>query len=234
MGNSRFFSMKIILISALILSLFVCHSLGDTKASSKKDAHIKEVFSGTYRSTAKTSFVRDDKGDLLDFKSYSSIHNFLDAMPTYESYIKKYPDILSSGSKVNPNDMPRTEEELKNVQIDRCWILFINHMDDGDFHIIIGSKPNPETAAFLDIEVSALPNKRSKDTNLMINLRKKLLKMFPDIPNSSYKKIDPPLEVKVQGSVFFDGAHKPGELGPADYNPQTVWEIHPVYDIEPL
>jgi len=49
---------------------------------------------------------------------------------------------------------------------------------------------------------------------------------------SSYKKFDPPIPVRVEGSLFFDLDHAAGVVGPQGMRPSTAWEIHPVTKIE--
>ena len=48
-----------------------------------------------------------------------------------------------------------------------------------------------------------------------------------------YVKFDPPIPVRVTGSLFWDIEHPPpNTVGPTDRRPKTAWEIHPVTKIE--
>jgi hypothetical protein len=40
--------------------------------------------------------------------------------------------------------------------------------------------------------------------------------------------------VKITGSIFFDGDHSAGTIGPltpVKHRPDTVWEIHPIFGV---
>jgi hypothetical protein len=193
-------------------------------------AQINEVFSGSYRHTTKTSFVRDSNSELLPFNEFPSIINYLESLPADSIFIKKYPDVRRKSS----NDMKRTIEENINVEIDSCWIFDINHESDKDYHIIVGNSADVSTATFLNVEVTGLPPDSTIDTEQMKQVRTILLKMFPNLKANGYTEIMPPVKVRIKGSAIFDGDHTAGTIGHKSQKPKTVWEIHPVYSIEPL
>jgi hypothetical protein len=53
------------------------------------------------------------------------------------------------------------------------------------------------------------------------------------LPSRSYFRPDPPVPIRVTGSLFWDVDHEdPPYVGPNDFKPKTAWEIHPISDIE--
>jgi len=42
---------------------------------------------------------------------------------------------------------------------------------------------------------------------------------------------DPPVHVRITGSLFWDGEHAKQHVGPEGLQPDTAWEIHPIKDL---
>jgi hypothetical protein len=135
----------------------------------------------------------------------------------------------------------RVDAEKRNVEVD-CWLYHTRKEDDHDFHLILGSTATEAIAtAYLTAEVSGLPE-GGKDVDKL----KAACRQFNDLckQHLSQDKLDdikdkyldftPPLRVRVRGSLFFDGQHKPGTIGPGKHKPKKAWEIHPMISIEAL
>jgi hypothetical protein len=45
---------------------------------------------------------------------------------------------------------------------------------------------------------------------------------------------DPPVHVRITGSLFWDGEHANQHVGPEGLQPDTAWEIHPIKDLTVL
>jgi hypothetical protein len=48
----------------------------------------------------------------------------------------------------------------------------------------------------------------------------------------SYFRPQPPVPVRVTGSLFWDVDHENELVGPADFKPTSAWEIHPISAID--
>jgi len=195
--------------------------------------HLDENFKGSYRKKPKTSIVRT-KGtnEISPPKKYSSLSDLLGDLPPDVKMRKTYPDLRIHGG----DPATRKMEELHNVEVD-CWIHAVKWeggKGDRDFHVIVGDDADREAATFMNVEISGLPAS-GKNRAPLRDARKQFLKLFPDKKfTTSFKMIDPPLKVRITGSLFFDGEHSHSCdkcPGPKDAKPGTVWEIHPVYSI---
>ena len=196
--------------------------------------HLDEAFQGTYRKEAKTSVVRSlSSGHVSRVHKLDNLDDLLIFLPKDVEIRKKYPDLKMHGG----NPEKRKHEELFNVEVN-CWIHAVKYeggSGDKDFHIIIGDNPDTAIAAFMNVEVSGLPDSASKNFKLLRDARKQFLNLFSDYNfTNKFKQIDPPRKVKIRGSLLFDGDHNHscGTCpGPSFAKPGTVWEIHPVYSI---
>ena len=196
-------------------------------------------FAGTYRDKPKTSIVRNvTTGKISTPKHYTKLGNLVIALPGDAAMRHKYPEL---NKKQSGFPQKREPEELRNVEVD-CWIHAVEFVDgrgnnagDNEFHVILGSSPDTAKATYMTAEISGLPAS-GKNRSPLKSARKAFLDMFPDQTlTSSFKRISPARKVKVKGSLFFDGDHRAGcETcpGPGWAKPETVWEIHPVYEIQ--
>ncbi len=196
------------------------------------------VFTGHYRKNSKISIVRSASGDIVAAQHFANLRDLLNDLPPDATIRSKYHLTTSNVSNVIQE---RVDEEKKNVEVD-CWIHAIKFEDhskgagnDNDFHIIVGSSSNPATAKYMNVEVSGLPSTDGKDKDAIRGTRTKLLSMFPGKHfTDHFTLITPARHVTVRGSLFFDGGHAAGAVGPNGKNPTTVWEIHPIVSIEGL
>ena len=195
--------------------------------------HLDEKFQGSYRSRPKTSIVRNKttKGISLPRK-FAGLTDLLESLPLDVTMRKKYPDL-----KINGGDPEKRKlEELYNVEVD-CWIHAVKYeggIGDRDFHVIVGNDPDVDVATFMNVEVSGLPV-GGKNLTPLKAARKQFLDLFPDKNfSTTFQRIEPPLKVRIAGSLLFDGQHNHSCEkcpGPGYAKPGTVWEIHPVYSV---
>jgi hypothetical protein len=92
--------------------------------------------------------------------------------------------------------------------------------------VIIGDKKNHKQATLLNVEVAGLAN---TDVASLQRIRDFFEDNFVNVCGSKYVVfVDNPIPVTVEGSLFYDIDHKPGQVGPAALRAKTSWELHPV------
>jgi len=180
----------------------------------------EDDFAGHDRKKAKTSIATADAEP-----PYANVGDLITTLPTDAT-------MLALGiSKDATSD--RVSRENRNVAV-KGFIYAVKSEDDHDFHVILGMSPDSDTKAFLNVEVSGLP--QGGPNRLKLLTPRSAFKTFfgdhGDQFGSSYKKFDPPIPVRIEGSLFFDVDHRAGVVGPQGMRPKTAWEIHPVTKIE--
>lgn len=189
------------------------------KPEPKVPAHYSDddFYCGTDRGDCKTT-LND-----VDFVTYVDLPSFLSTLPSDKHMMELGISKASSSQRV--------KEEKQNITIERAYIYAIKHEPDKDFHVIIGDK---EGKHFFNIEVSGLPEEDQHDFGKLLAVRLSVQSFFDKRVRISekYNKPDPPIPVRVSGSLFYDIDHAPGIVGPAGYRPNTSREIHPVSKIE--
>ncbi len=177
-------------------------------------------FHGTDRRDAKTSPVDDSQPQTFaDIESLlaSSLLVPDDQMLNHQPPITKAPDD------------PRTDEEQHAVEV-TAYLYASAKESDNDFHCILGAAPD-HAPAFLNAEVSGLPEGASRQS--LMAVRDAFKSFFGDsLPGTGYSHFDPPIQVHIKGSIFYDIDHKPGTVGPEGQRPTTAWEIHPITSID--
>jgi hypothetical protein len=178
-------------------------------------------FHGTDRKAAKTSI---SNGPTETFADLAALFDSGLLLPD-KQMTKHHPPI----SKVATSN--RVDEEQHNVVV-TAYLYASSKEPDNDFHCIFGAAPG-QPAQFLNVEITGLPLSGAAKAQLK-TVRDKFKEFFgPDnLPGSGYSKFDPPIPVKIAGSIFFDIDHPAGVVGPTGLRPKTAWEIHPVTDIE--
>jgi hypothetical protein len=125
----------------------------------------------------------------------------------------------------------RVAEEQGNVTV-QAYLYATKKEADNDYHLILGTSDQPESGSYMTAEVSGLPDSGSARTRLQVP-RDAFKAFFSSSPiGTAYKKFNPPIPLRVTGSLFFDIDHRAGAVGPTGFKPQTAWEIHPVTAIE--
>jgi len=148
---------------------------------------------------------------------------------------QQYPalDMPANATDAQKGAAPSTRyaEEQRNVTVP-AYLWYVGKEADSDYHLILGSTAD-ETATYMNAEVSGLPA-GGVDLDTLSQARTQLVGLLGGHPPDpgQYYPVTPPLGVRVTGSLFFDGDHRPGEVGPKGHQPKTVWEIHPVTDLQ--
>jgi hypothetical protein len=195
---------------------------------------VYEEFRGNHRTRAKTEYVMthgqlapaERFGDLEAFKAFLN--------PQIDQIMRdRYPKLR----KADTDATQRVAEERHNVSV-IAYIHAVKHESgsdgDNDFHVILGSSPTPGAGLFLTAEASALPLD-GPHRALFANARQELLSIIGHCHcNGHFRRVSPPLRVRVTGSLFFDSIQSIGAVGPPYARPFTVWEIHPILSIERL
>jgi hypothetical protein len=186
----------------------------------------EDDFVGRDRKAAKTSIATGP------MESFANVSDLLRSLVRDKKMRALNPPI----SKDEMSD--RVEQEMRNVAV-HGYIYAVKFESDHDYHVILGMSEDDPVDAYLNVEVSGLPQGGAHRAKLK-QARDAFKQHFQaaDVRfGSSYKKFDPPIPVRLEGSLFFDVDHKAGVVGPQGMRPKTSWEIHPVtrieFDIEP-
>ena len=174
---------------------------------------IDSTFAGSARKAAKTSIVTAVTED------FATVSALIKALPKDAVVRPK----LTSKSK-------RIAQENRNVRLVKDTYLYaFKKESDNDYHVIIGDNINPKKATYFNTEISGLPVPNDKRFQAV---RKAFEKQFVQVCNSSYAVFSAnPIKISIEGSVFFDVDHLPGQIGPVGFQPLTTWEIHPITKI---
>jgi hypothetical protein len=194
---------------------------------------VEEEFLGHYRASAKTEYAMLN-GTLAppeEFADLEALKEFL--QPQIDPLMRhRYPHLSNAGT----DSGHRVPEERHNVTV-IGYIHAVKHEagkgGDRDFHVMLGSSSLPGAGIFMTAEASALPAS-GPHRSLFAEARRELLAIIGTCRcEGRFMQVSPPIGVRVTGSLFFDGAHGIGSVGPAYAKPFTVWEIHPILSIEP-
>jgi hypothetical protein len=176
-------------------------------------------FAGTARKYAKLSIAD------APMETFNDINDLIATLQDDE--VMKGKDISTDA------DSDRVDEEKRNVRV-KAFLFAASLEDDRDFHLIIGRAPN-KAAKYMTVEISGLPPGNSDSFDKLDEARSAYFEFFGDgLPGTSYDFYDPPIEIEVDGSLFWDASHaEGGRPGPQKLRPKmpVVWEIHPVTKI---
>jgi hypothetical protein len=129
-------------------------------------------------------------------------------------------------------DSERVTEEQRNVAVDAYLYAAKKESNDNDFHLILGDDPSLGDGPYMNAEISGLPTDgpfRSKLTTARGQFKDLINLSESQLPGTGqYERYEPPIPVRVSGSLFYDVDHLPGAVGPAYAKPDTAWEIHPI------
>lgn len=215
------------------------------------------TFQGVYRSDPKTHFAKSSNGARVATEAFNDLTSLKATLMPDKTMWAKYPKIAHPNDFANA----RVAEELRNVSViayihavalengiaergtqsaeTMAWGIPDGYMHrDLDFHVMLGTSPRHGEGTFLAAEVSGLPRdgidmddfKRARQqiVDILLNVAKKPESSF----HAKFAAINPPIKVKVTGSLLFDGDHAAGQFEPNYAKPSTAWEIHPVMSIE--
>lgn len=187
-------------------------------------------FTGKSRRVAKVSIANSPQEDFASVSELLAGPNRL--KPDAEMKLLNIPH--GSGSE----DSDRVAAEKRNVRV-RAFLYAFKKESDNDYHVIIGDPPGTPGARYFNVEISGLPTDEDDPTaeaKQKLRTARSDFKSFFQLGNTgpnSYKRPNPPVEVIVAGSAFWDAEHPPpSTVGPTAFKPKTAWEIHPITAIE--
>ena len=179
-------------------------------------------FAGTARKAAKLS-ISDAPTETFD-----TVTAVVDTLPAKGDMVRHHPEITTDAGS------GRVREEERNVSLS-AFLYAASREADNDFHLIIGQAPG-QAEVYMTMEVSGLPTADADSFAQLKSARDSFQGFFGDkAPGASYDFYDPPIPVRVQGSLFFDMSHAHGRSpGPPTLHPHmpVIWEVHPISNIE--
>lgn len=202
-------------------------------AVSSSDPDYRERFAGQYRATAKTTPVYDEDGQLAPIENYADLETLRAYLqPVIDPLMRRAHPHLDGGDKRSGDE--RVAQERHNVAVSG-YLRAVKHErgthGDNDFHLMVCSRPEPGAGLCLTAEVSALPATGAQRPRLA-QVREELHGIIGSCGcDGRFRRIAPAIPVRVIGSLFFDGAHAIGSVGPTYAKPFSVWEIHPILAI---
>src|SRR5262249_45664597 len=122
----------------------------------------------------------------------------------------------------------------RNVRI-TAFLYAASRENDNDFHLIVGRDLSSDPPMYMTMEVSGLPPSSASSFARLKAARDAYSGFFgTDLPGASYDFYDPPIPIRVEGSLFFDMSHAHGRTPAPPYytdNMTLSWEGHPISDI---
>lgn len=183
-------------------------------------APVGDNFKGTSRKAAKLSIAD------AATKTFSDLKTLVNSLPSHE-------DMLALKIKTTATSN-RVAEEKRNVRI-KVFLYAASREDDRDFHLILGRDPAKTPEVYMTMELSGLPPANSASFAKLKAARDAFKAFFGgDLPGLSYDFYDPPIPVKIEGSLFWDASHAKGQRpGPKSLKSRmpTVFELHPITKI---
>jgi hypothetical protein len=129
----------------------------------------------------------------------------------------------------------RVDKEKRNVTVSG-FIYAYKKESDNDYHVIFGTMPTDGSPArYMNTEVSGIPIAGTDENrNTLWAVRQAFEENFGlnGSWHGGYEFLDPPVPVRITGSLFWDVDHENQFVGPDSNKPQTAWEIHPISSIE--
>jgi len=179
-------------------------------------------FEGTAREAAKLSI------------SDAAVEPFADVKAIIESLSSKSAMVHHRPRITTEKDSGRVAEEERNVRV-TAFLYAASRENDNDFHLIVGRDPSADPPMYMTMEVSGLPPPTSSSFTPLKSARDAYKAFFGEhLPGASYDFYDPPIPIKVEGSLFFDMSHANGRSpGPPSLHDDmpVIWEVHPISDI---
>ena len=190
-------------------------------AEAEAKAAPSDNFAGTSRKAAKLSIAD------APTKTFKDLKNLIDSLPSHEAMKNHTPKIKTTSTS------NRVAEEKRNVRI-KLFLYAASREDDNDFHLILGREPGSDEL-YMTMELSGLPSASSASFDKLKAARDAYKVFFgDDLPGLTYDFYDPPIPVKIEGSLFWDASHATGSRpGPKSLKSRmpVVWEVHPITKI---
>ena len=181
-----------------------------------------DKFKGTARKAAKLSIAN------APVKKYKDLKNLIKTLPADDDMKNRVPKIKTTATS------NRVKEEKRNVRVN-VFLYAASSEDDNDFHLILGRDPDTTPEMYMTMELSGLPSSSSASFEKLKAARDAFKAFFgDDLPGTRYEFYDPPIPVRIEGSLFWDASHSSGQRpGPKSLKSRmpTVWEVHPITKI---
>jgi hypothetical protein len=183
---------------------------------------IPDTYDGEARMAAKLSIVGGEP------EVFDDLADLIATLPAHDAMRNHVPRITTDA------DSGRVVEENRQVRV-RAFLYAASREDDRDYHLIVGRHPS-EPEMYMTMEISGLPEDEDDIHFDRLQMAREAYKDFfgEGLPGTSYDFYDPPIEVEIEGSLFFDMSHatgsRPGPQSLRDDMP-VVWEIHPISEI---
>ena len=185
-------------------------------------APVGDNFKGNARKAAKLSIAD------APTKTFKDLKNLVNSLTPHDDMKNHVPKIKTTATS------NRVKEEKRNVRI-KLFLYAASREDDNDFHLILGRDPDSSPELYMTMELSGLPPASSASFPKLKAARDSFKAFFGgDLPGLSYDFYDPPIPVRVEGSLFWDASHSSGQRpGPKSLKSRmpTVWEVHPITKI---
>ena len=190
--------------------------------AAEAEAVPSDNFGGTARKAAKLSIAS------AQTKTFTDLKSLINSLPSHEDMKNHTPKIQKTASS------NRVAEEKRNVRI-KVFLYAASREDDNDFHLILGRDPGSTPELYMTMELSGLPGPNSASFDKLKAARDAYKAFFgADLPGLTYDFYDPPIPVKIEGSLFWDASHATGTRpGPKSLKSRmpVVWEVHPITKI---
>jgi hypothetical protein len=191
-------------------------------AEAEAKAAPSDNFAGTARKAAKLSIAT------AETKTFTDLKTLINSLPSHEDMKNHTPKIKTTSTS------NRVTEEKRNVRI-KLFLYAASREDDNDFHLILGRNPDSSPELYMTMELSGLPGANSASFDKLKAARDAFKAFFgDDLPGLTYDFYDPPIPVKIEGSLFWDASHANGTRpGPKSLKSRmpVVWEVHPITKI---
>ncbi len=200
--------------------------------------YVNMKFQGRYRPAPKTHYAKSSNGQLLRTETFQDLQALAKTLPPDARMRTRYAGQIASAT--------RFPEELRNVSV--VGYLHAVKLENGIdahgnqeelcFQVMLGTSPKHGQGQFFGARVSGLPPD-GNDIATFSAARRQLIQLLmyvAKVPerkfHSDFAEINPPLRVKVTGSLFFDGQNEAAKAGPEYARAASAWEIHPVMAID--
>jgi hypothetical protein len=197
-------------------------ALGPGRAGILPSAPAGDNFKGTARKASKLSLSD------AQIERFKDVKDLIATLPAHDKMVKHKPKITTTASS------KRVTEEERNIGV-TAFMYAASREDDNDYHLIIGRAPSATEEMYMTMELSGLPPQDSPSFKKLKGARDAFKKFFKDIgaslPGLTYDFYQPPISVRIEGSLFFDMSHAKGSRpGPASLKSRmpVVWEVHPI------
>ena len=185
-------------------------------------APVGDKFSGTQRKAAKLSIAA------APTKTYADVRSLVNSLVPDADMANRTPKISKAATS------NRVAEEKRNVRV-KAWLYAASRENDNDYHLILGRDPKKSPEVYMTMELSGLPPANAASFDKLKAARDAYKAFFAaDLPGLTYDFYDPPIPVRVEGSLFWDASHATGTRpGPKSLKSRmpVVWEVHPITKI---